>query len=180
RIAKEPDFAARLATYQPGFEVYLQFDSLRDEVHQELRGARLADIRHRALEHLNEHDISTTLVVTVKKGLNDHELGEIIEFALRQPCVRGVTFQPIQAAGRLENYDPARDRLTLTETRRRILEQTAVFKPEDIIPVPCHPDSLAMAYALKLKDQVIPLTSMIDPRVLINGRRNTIVFEQDD
>ena len=51
-------------------------------------------------------------MVTVKKGLNDHELGEIIEFALRQPCVRGVTFQPIQAAGRLENYDPARDRLT--------------------------------------------------------------------
>jgi uncharacterized radical SAM superfamily Fe-S cluster-containing enzyme len=94
--------------------------------------------------------------------------------------VRGVTFQPIQAAGRIENYDPACDRLTLTEVRRRILEQSPVFKPEDIIPVPCHPDSLAMAYALKLNGQVIPLTSMIDPRVLIDGRRNTIVFEQDD
>jgi hypothetical protein len=55
RIAKEPEFAARLAAYQPGFEVYLQFDSLRDAVHQDLRGARLADIRLRALEHLNAH-----------------------------------------------------------------------------------------------------------------------------
>ena len=61
-----------------------------------------------------------------------------------------MTFQPIQAAGRLEHFDPATDRLTLTEVRRRILEQTTLFRPEDVIPVPCHPDSLAMAYALKI------------------------------
>ena len=84
RIAKEPGFAKRLAEYQPGFELYLQFDSLRDEVHQALRGARLSDVRRRALDALNEHDVSTTLVVTVKNGLNDHELGEIVEF-LKDP-----------------------------------------------------------------------------------------------
>ena len=180
RIAKEPEFAERLAAYQPGFEVYLQFDSLRDEVHQELRGARLADIRKRALEHLNAHDISTTLVVTVKKGLNDHELGSIVEFALTQPCVRGVTFQPIQAAGRLENYDPARDRLTLTEVRRRILEQTNVFAPDDLIPVPCNPDCLAMAYALKMGADTVPLTRFIEPETLVAKGRNTIVVERDE
>jgi uncharacterized radical SAM superfamily Fe-S cluster-containing enzyme len=180
RIAKEPDFAARLATYQPGFEVYLQFDSLRDEVHQELRGARLADIRLRALENLNARDISTTLVVTVKKGLNDHELGGIVEFALSQPCVRGVTFQPIQAAGRLENYDPAINRLTLTEVRRRILEQTSVFQPDDLIPVPCNPDCLAMAYALKLDGATVPLTRFVAPETLVAKGRNTIVVERDE
>ena len=62
--------------------------------------------------------------MTLKKGLNDDEIGRIIDFAVTQPCVRGVTFQPIQAAGRLEHFDPATDRLTLTEVRRRILEQT--------------------------------------------------------
>src|SRR5205085_1764745 len=116
----------------------------------------------------------------LKKGLNDGEVGRIIDFAVTQPSVRGVTFQPIQAAGRLEQFDPARDRLTLTEVRRRILEQTSVFAPEDLIPVPCHPDSLAMAYALKIAGQVVPLTRLIDPDVLINGGRNTILFEQDD
>ena len=70
----------------------------------------------------------------MKKGLNTHEIGSIIDYALEQPCVRGVTFQPIQAAGRLEGFDPGTDRLTLTEVRRRILEQTAVFRPEDVIP----------------------------------------------
>jgi uncharacterized radical SAM superfamily Fe-S cluster-containing enzyme len=160
--------------------VYLQFDSLRDEVHQQLRGARLSDVRRRALEHLNAHDVSTTLVVTVKKGLNDHELGDIIEFALSQPCVRGVTFQPIQAAGRLENYDPSRDRLTLTEVRRRILEQSRVFNADDLIPVPCNPDCLAMAYALKLADQTVPLTRFISPETLVAKGRNSIVVERDE
>ena len=180
RIAKEADFAARLKEYEPGFELYLQFDSLRDEVHQDLRGAKLSEVRKRALERLNEHDISTTLVVTVKKGLNDQELGEIVEFALKQPCVRGVTFQPIQAAGRLENYDPARDRLTLSEVRRRILEQTKTFEPDDLIPVPCNPDCLAMAYALKLGDATVPLTRFVSPETLVAKGRNTIVVERDE
>lgn len=180
RIAREPDFAARLADYQPGFELYLQFDSLRDEVHKDLRGAKLRDVRLKALEHLNRYDVSTTLVVTVKKGLNDDELGSIIEFALTQPCVRGVTFQPIQAAGRLEGYDAERDRLTLSEVRRRILKQSTVFRPDDLIPVPCNPDCLAMAYALKLGDQVLPLTRFVSPETLVSKGRNTIVVERDE
>jgi uncharacterized radical SAM superfamily Fe-S cluster-containing enzyme len=119
------------------------------------------------------------LVVTVERGVNDNELGSIVNFALQQPCVRGVTFQPVQQAGRLNNYDSAAHRLTLTEVRRRVLDQTTVFKPEDLIPVPCHPDSLAMGYAMKLAGKVVPLTSMVSPDVLINGGRNTIIYEQD-
>src|SRR5579863_8006448 len=225
RIAQEEDFVKRLADIKDDFEVYLQFDSFEREPLMQLRGADLRRIREDALEKLNRYNISTNLVVTLKKGLNDHEIGKTIDYALQQPCVRGVTFQPIQDAGRLEtwipedsieegapgladfarpgdfdfpvdtdsldpqttkpgkyvrNFNPATDRVTLTEVRRKILEQTKVFRPEDIIPVPCHPDSLAMAYALKLNGKVTPLTSMIPPEVLINGAANTILYEQDD
>jgi hypothetical protein len=179
RIAHEADFAARLKKYMPRFEVYLQFDSLKENPLRELRGVDLRDVRMRALERLNEHNISTTLVVTLKKGLNDGEIGEIIDFALKQRCVRGVTFQPIQSAGRLEHFDPARDRLTLGEVRQQILKQSPVFKPSDIIPVPCHPDCLAMAYALKLDGCVTPLTGLIDPKVLLHGEGNTIIYEKN-
>ncbi len=179
RIAQEEDFAKRLAEVRDDFEVYLQFDSFEREPLMQLRGADLRRVRLDALENLNRYNISTNLVVTLKKELNDHEIGRTIDFALQQSCVRGVTFQPIQDAGRLENFDPASDRLTLTEVRRKILEQTNVFRPEDVIPVPCHPDSLAMAYALTLGSRVVPLTSMIPPEVLINGAANTILYEQD-
>jgi uncharacterized radical SAM superfamily Fe-S cluster-containing enzyme len=178
RIATDADFARHLRDYMPGFEVYLQFDSLRPAPLLALRGVDLTDTRRRALDRLNEHNISTTLVVTLKKGLNDGEIGEILDFALRQRCVRGVTFQPIQAAGRLEDFDPARDRLTLGEVRQQILRQFPLFKPADVIPVPCHPDCLAMAYALKREGQVIPLTGLLDPQALLHGDSNTIIFEK--
>jgi len=90
-----------------------------------------------------------------------------------------VTFQPVQQAGRMQGFDSAQHRLTLTEVRRRILEQTSVFRPEDLIPVPCHPDSLAMAYALKLAGKTVPLTGMVPPEVLIDGAKNTIIYEQE-
>ncbi|HEU4965030.1 MAG TPA: radical SAM protein [Bacilli bacterium] len=180
RIAQDREFAKRLADYMPGFELYLQFDSFEEDALRELRGANLLEIRKKAIEHLNEFNISTTLVVTLKKGLNDHEVGKIIEYGMGQRCVRGVTFQPIQAAGRLEEFDPARDRLTLSEVRQMIIDQSEVFSAKDMIPVPCHPDCLAMGYALKLGGEVLPLTGLINPDVLLQGGRNTIVFEQDE
>jgi len=179
RIAREPGFAERLAQYMPGFELYLQFDSFQRSALMDLRGADLRSIREGALRVLNDLDLSTTLVVTVKKGVNDGELGAILDFAASQRCVRGVTFQPVQAAGRVDGFDPERNRLTLTEVRRAILEQSSLFRPEDLIPVPCHPDCLAMAYALKSERGLVPLTGLIDPKILIEGGRNTIIYEQD-
>ncbi|MBD1944478.1 radical SAM protein [Coleofasciculus sp. FACHB-712] len=180
RIAKDRNFCDRLSQYMPGIEVYLQFDSFEAAALEELRGTDLREIREQAIAHLNEFNISTTLVVTLKKGLNDGEIGKIIEYALQQRCVRGVTFQPIQAAGRLEGFEHERDRYTLTEVRRSILQQSPYFKPEDILPVPCHPDCLAMAYALKVKGKVIPLTGLLEPNNFVKIMPNSVLYEQDD
>ena len=179
RIAQDPDFARRLADADPDLEIYLQFDSFERTALLDLRGGDLRSVREKALENLNKHDLSTTLVATLRKGLNDQEIGKIVEYALTQPCVRGVTLQPIQNAGRVEKFDPAVDRLTLTEVRRKLLEQSAIFRPEDVIPVPCHPDSLGMAYALKLDCKTFPLTRFVGPEVLINAAANTIVYEEE-
>src|SRR3954454_12999249 len=180
RIASDDGTIARgLKDYMPGFELYLQFDSLCSSRLRVLRGEDLTDVRKRAIDRLNEHNISTTLVVTLKKGLNDDEIGEIIDFALKQRCVRGVTFQPVQDAGRVEGFDPATDRLTLGEVRQQILKQSKVFQPRDVVPVPCHPDCLAMAYALKVDGCVTPLTGMVDPQLLLHGEGNTIMYEQN-
>ncbi len=180
RIANEPGFAERLATYMPDFELYLQFDSFKPEALKSLRGGDLTAIRKRAIENLNRVNLSTTLVVTLQKGLNDDEVGEILDFALKQKCVRGVTFQPTSVSGRLENFNPETDRMTNTEVRQLILEQSPIWQSNDLIPVPCNPDALVMAYALKTEDEVHPLTRFIDPEFLLNSGKNTIVYEQDE
>jgi hypothetical protein len=73
-------------------------------------------------------------------------------------------------------------RLTLTEVRRRILEQCDWFRPQDLIPVPCHPECIAMAYALKrpgARTPITPLTGLVDPELLLAGTRATIAFERE-
>jgi uncharacterized radical SAM superfamily Fe-S cluster-containing enzyme len=182
RIAQEDGFAERLASYGPGFEVYLQFDSLREGPLRTLRGADLRRVREQALAKLNALDLSTTLVVTVRRGSNDDELGAILDFALQQRCVRGVTFQPVQDAGRNDGYAFDAHRLTLSEVRRRILTQFPHLGAADLIPVPCHPDTLAMAYALRRpqgRSPITPLTGLVPPEVLLEGTRNTIAYERD-
>jgi uncharacterized radical SAM superfamily Fe-S cluster-containing enzyme len=179
-ISKNFDFAKRLKSYSPDFEIYLQFDSFKEDALLSLRGANLKTVREKAIDNLNKLNLSTTLVVTLQKGLNDDEIGKIIEYALQQKCVRGVTLQPTQIAGRLNNFKQETDRITLTEVRRKILEQTDIFNPDDLIPVPCNPDALAMGYVLKLAGNNIPLTRYVNPADLLDNSRNTIVYEQDE
>lgn len=179
RFAEDINFAERFAALGTGLEVYLQFDSFRPQVLKQLRGADLSRIRAQALDNLNRLNISTTLVMTIKKGLNDDEIGAVVEFASRQNCVRGVTLQPIQDAGRVEDYNQQQHRITLSEVRSKLADQSDLFTLADVVPVPCNPDNLAMAYALKMPSGLTPLTGLIPPQILIDGSANTIVFEQD-
>jgi uncharacterized radical SAM superfamily Fe-S cluster-containing enzyme len=178
RIAGEPGFARALAGFKPGFEVYLQFDSLNGDALRTLRGADLTRVRLKALEHLEANDISTTLVVVVKRGANEDEFGAIIDFALQWNCVRGITFQPIQDAGRNDGFDPARDRVVLSEIRSRIVAAGTPFAAGDIIPLPCNPESIAIGYALRKGRQVAPITSFFPRDMLVDALPNAITFEK--
>lgn len=176
RIAREPGFAERLAGYMPGFEVYLQFDSLKRDALMALRGADLTRVRIEALEALERNNISTTLVVTLKKGVNDDEIAEIVRFALGWRCVRGVTFQPIQDAGRNEAFDARRHRMVLTEVRRKIAD-AGVFALDDLIPLPCNPDQICIGYGLRNGRDVRPVTAMLPRELFVAAAPNTVTFE---
>jgi uncharacterized radical SAM superfamily Fe-S cluster-containing enzyme len=176
RIAREAGFAERLAAFMPRFEVYLQFDSLRRDALMELRGADLTKVRIEALEALERNNISTTLVVTLKKGVNDDEIADIVRFALQWRCVRGVTFQPIQDAGRNDGFDAKTNRIVLTEIRRRIAE-AGVFALEDLIPLPCNPDQICIGYGLRDGETVAPVTAMLPRELFVAAAPNTVTFE---
>ena len=175
RIARDRDFVERLASYAPRLEVYLQFDSLNDDALVDLRGAKLARIRQQALEALEAVGLATTLVAVVKRGVNDQEVADIVRHALTWNCVRGVTFQPVQDAGRNEHFDANANRVLLSQIRREI-GKSGVFATEDMIPLPCNPDQISIGYALRQGQEVTPLTRLLPPEVIINGP-NTISYE---
>ena len=178
RIARDPAFVAELAKLKPGFEVYLQFDSLRAEVHQNLRGADLTRIRQQALENLAAANISTTLVATVKKGLNDDEVGAIITHALGWPNVRGVTFQPIPDVGRNAGYDANANRALLSDIRRAVIAADNPFGATDMIPLPCNPESICIGYGLRNGAQMIPITGFLPRETLVQELPNAVTFEK--
>jgi len=178
RIARDKEFAKQLAELRPGFEVYLQFDSMRRAALENLRGADLRRIREQALANLEEAGISTTLVCVIKKGVNDDEIGEIVRHALTYSCVRGITFQPIQDAGRNVGFDKNTDRMLLTDIRREIGQHSGVFNEDDIIPLPCNPDEIAIGYGLRDGTNVTPITRFIPKEEILAASPNTISFEK--
>ena len=178
RIAREPDFVRQLAELKPGFEVYLQFDSLERDALIDIRGADLTRIRLQALDALEAAGVSTTLVVVVKKGVNDHELGAIVRFARGYRCVRGVTFQPVQDAGRNEGFDKNRHRVVLSDIRCALVAQDSGFADTDIVPLPCNPENIAIGYALRSGEKLVPLTSLLPREVFVDAAPNAIAFEK--
>ncbi|MFK7915917.1 MAG: radical SAM protein [Pseudomonadales bacterium] len=185
RLANEIDFVARLAEYRQGFEVYLQFDSLEAAALKRLRGIDARSVRQRALAHLEAHNISTTLVCTIELGTNDHEIDAIIKAAQSYRCVRGITFQPIQDAGRVEEFGK-KQRYTLSHIRRAIVDGDNPFGDADMVPLPCHPENISIGYALRnhgetaAQDTLIPVSGAISKEMLLSGSENSITFEKNE
>jgi hypothetical protein len=168
------DFAARFVEASAGSK------STRNSIAQ-TRGAdgprRGCAVCARRRWRTSNHNVSTTLVCTVKRGTNDDEIGEIVRHALQWRCVRGVTFQPVQDVGRNENFDKSR-RIVLSEIRRRIVDDSGVFGVDDMVPLPCNPETISMGYGLRNGSQVMPVTSLIPREEFVAITPNTISFEK--
>ena len=145
RISEDDKFVRELAEIGERLEIYLQFDSLREHVLQELRGSDLREVRSKALAKLEKYNIPVTLVCVVKKMFNDDEVASIVKHALRYSNVRGVTFQPIRASGRHASFDKDLHSTTLSEVRRTLLVDLGL--PEDaIVPHPRNPENMCIGY----------------------------------
>jgi 7,8-dihydro-6-hydroxymethylpterin dimethyltransferase len=135
RMARDRAFCDQLANRE--MLVYLQFDGFSTRTYQALRGRPdLLELKLRALDNLAEAGVRVVLVATVLKGLNDHEIGEIVAFGARHTTVRAVSFQPQFGEGRFVPFDPD-DRMTVTDVIEAIDRDSGLFRRDDFIPVPC-------------------------------------------
>lgn len=143
RILKDKAFLEFLADHRNKVEVYLQFDGLSDATYEHLRAAPLAEEKRRTLLLLNENKIFTTLVVTIKKGVNDHEIPALVQLGLDTPYCSGLAIQPVFGSGRNNGIDPM-DRSTPTGVLRRM---GGSIQASDFVPLPCsHKDCCDIAY----------------------------------
>ena len=64
-----------------GGPIPLQFDGLEATTHIALRGRNLQHIRIQAIEAARQAGLCCTLACSITPGINDHEMGAIIDFA---------------------------------------------------------------------------------------------------
>ncbi len=152
RLASDVGFVAALGRRnRPGrsVNIYLQFDGFEERTHLEIRGRDLRDIKARALDNCAAAGLTVTLVAAIERGLNEHELGAIVEYGLAHPAVRSVAFQPVTHSGRHIEFDPL-TRLTNSDVIHLLVEQRPDwFQTADFFPVPCcFPTCRSMTYLL--------------------------------
>jgi hypothetical protein len=135
RLAREPGYVERLK--EAGLScVFLQFDGLEDGVYEKLRGRPLFREKERAIRHCLENELGVILVPTLVPGVNIHQIGPIVEFAVTLlPTVRGVHFQPLSYFGRYDGVCRDRSRITIPEIITEIERQTGgMIKTEHFRP----------------------------------------------
>jgi uncharacterized radical SAM superfamily Fe-S cluster-containing enzyme len=138
-FAKRPEFAKQAA--EAGLRyAYLQFDGIGNAANAHRRVGNLFDVKLRAIENLYSAGVDIVPVVTIVNGVNNEQVGRIIEFALDNPKkINFLSFQPVSFTGRDEEVTPERraaQRYTLSHLAHDVKNQTGIGEPvRDWFPI---------------------------------------------
>lgn len=135
RLAQDKSYLQRLLDAGTDL-IYLQFDGVSDDVYQQTRGANLFDLKSRAIENCAEAKMGVQLVPTLVPGINDHQIGAMVQLAKRwMPVVKGIHFQPVSYFGRYPTSPSDDDRIATPDVLRALESQTAgEIKTENFLP----------------------------------------------
>ncbi|MDN5309263.1 MAG: 7,8-dihydro-6-hydroxymethylpterin dimethyltransferase [Methanolobus sp.] len=185
RLAQDVDFARTLR--ESGLHtVYLSFDGIGEEPYRKMRGFNAFPMKNTAIRNCREAGLtSVVLVPTLEKGVNDHQIGDILNFASeRLDVVKGVNFQPVAFTGRIDQSERESKRLTIPDFLMLVEEQTGGnICRDDWYPIPVavsvsrfmeavfnrsmpefsiHPHCGAATYVFKKGNELIPITRFVD------------------
>ena len=140
RIAKDPTFAQRML--DAGMHtIYLQFDGFKEDTYATARNRplflkeKLQAIEH--LRHTKPTPLATVLVPVIVRGVNDDEVGKIVNFALDNlDVIRSINFQPVSFSGRINAEERLKGRYTTSDLVHGLVEQTDFLTKDDFYPVP--------------------------------------------
>lgn len=137
------------------------------------------------LENLRTVDIRAVLVPTVINTINDHDVGKILRFGIKNiDVISGINYQPVSLVGRITKADVKKYRITIPDVIKKIEEQTdGMILKEEWYPVPsvvpfthiiealtglpkyeltAHPACGMATYLFLDGDKIIPLPRFVD------------------
>ena len=138
-FAKSPEFCRKAA--EAGLRyAYLQFDGIGNAANSHRAVGNLFDVKLRAIENLHAAGVDIVPVTTIINGVNNEQVGHIIQFALDNPKkISFLSFQPVSFTGRDEAITDERrqaQRYTLSHLAHDVKKQTGLGEPaRDWFPI---------------------------------------------
>jgi uncharacterized radical SAM superfamily Fe-S cluster-containing enzyme len=184
KLAESVDFTRKLK--EAGMNtVYLQFDGVTPEPYIKTRGYNALPQKLKAIENCRKVDLQMVLVPTLVKGINDGQVGEMINFSAKNvDIVRGLNVQPVSFTGRIDKSKIKEQRITIPDFIKLVEEQTdGIITRDDFYPVPwpvpisrllslikgfpqteftSHVHCGAATYVFVEKDEITPITKFFD------------------
>jgi len=138
-FARRPDFAKAAA--EAGLRyAYLQLDGIGNAANSHRGVENLFDVKLQAIENLHHAGVNVVPVITIINGVNNRQVGPMIEFALHNPKkIALLAFQPVSFSGRDETISDERrraQRYTLSHLARDVKAQAGLGDPlRDWFPI---------------------------------------------
>jgi uncharacterized radical SAM superfamily Fe-S cluster-containing enzyme len=138
-FAKSPEFCRQAA--EAGLRyAYLQFDGIGNAANSHRAVGNLFDVKLRAIENLWSNGVDIVPVTTIVNGINNEQVGRIIQFALDNPKkIPFLSFQPVSFTGRDEAITDERrkaQRYTLSHLAHDVKNQMGFGEPaRDWFPI---------------------------------------------
>src|SRR5262245_59705958 len=138
-FAKSPEFCRKAADAGLRY-AYLKFDGIGNAANQHRKVGNLFDVKLRAIENLYSNGVDVIPVITIVNGINNEQVGRIIQFALDNPKkIPFLSFQPVSFTGRdeaLTDERRAAQRYTLSHLAYDVKDQLGIGEPKrDWFPI---------------------------------------------
>jgi len=138
-FAKSPEFCRQAADAGLRY-AYLQFDGIGNAANEHRKVGNLFDVKLRAIENLYTNGVDIIPVITIINGINNEQVGRIVQFALDNPKrIPFLSFQPVSFTGRDEAVTDERraaQRYTLSHLAHDVKNQTGLGVPaRDWFPI---------------------------------------------
>lgn len=135
-LMSDLEFAQKAA--ESGLQnIYLQFDGTTDDVYLKVRGEALLEKKLRAIENCRKVGIKICFVPTIVKGINDHQIGDIVRLAVDNiDTVTSISFQPVAFTGRINRREIEEKRFTLADLAHSVSNQSGLTDAmQDFFPL---------------------------------------------
>ena len=168
RLAEEEGYAQVLKDAGASV-IFMQFDGTRDDIYMKLRGEALFEKKVQAIRNCEKAGLAVTIVPTVVRGVNDDNIGEMMDFLLENVnVIKGVHFQPASFFGRYPDGDELEGRITMFGLLRELEAQRPEFRYTDSLPISTG-HTLCCFYSTYIKEPDGSVRCTISPKQREDG-----------